>query len=105
MTKLLVTDRAGTEHPIDATPGHSVMEIIRDAGLDELKALCNGSCSCATCHIYVSETFVNEVPPMSEDENDLLDSSDNRKENSRLSCQIPFTDELDGLRIEIAPED
>ena len=105
MPKLLVTNRAGEETVVDATAGLSVMENIRDNGFDELLALCGGCCSCATCHIYVDAAFADQLPAMSEDENDLLDSSDHRNEHSRLSCQIPLTDDLDGLRVTIAPED
>jgi 2Fe-2S ferredoxin len=81
------------------------MEIIRDGGIDELLALCGGCCSCATCHVHVDPEFAAKVEPMSEDENDLLDSSDDRNETSRLSCQIPFSDALDGLKVTIAKED
>ena len=81
------------------------MEMVRDAGFDELLALCGGCCSCATCHIFVDPAFADKLPPMSDDENDLLDSSDHRKETSRLSCQLAFTPALDGLKVEIAPED
>jgi 2Fe-2S ferredoxin len=68
-------------------------------------ALCGGCCSCATCHVHVDPDFAALLPPMSEDENDLLDSSDHRNETSRLSCQIHLTAALDGLRVTIAPED
>ena len=105
MPKLLVTNRAGEETTVDATAGLSVMENIRDNGFDELLALCGGCCSCATCHIYVDAAFADRLPAMSEDENDLLDSSDHRNENSRLSCQVPMTDALDGLKVTIAEED
>jgi ferredoxin, 2Fe-2S len=105
MAKLVVVTRDGTEHDVEAQSGLSVMEIIRDAGFDELLALCGGCCSCATCHIHVDASFADKVAPMSEDENDLLDSSDHRNESSRLSCQVPFSDALDGLRVTIAQED
>ena len=105
MAKLVVVTRDGTEHEVEAQSGLSVMEIIRDAGFDELLALCGGCCSCATCHIHVDASFADKVAPMSEDENDLLDSSDHRGETSRLSCQVPFSDALDGLRVTIAQED
>ena len=105
MPKLIVVTRDGTEHEVEGQAGLSVMEVIRDAGFDELLALCGGCCSCATCHVHVDAAFSGTVAPMGEDENDLLDSSDHRSEASRLSCQIPFTDALDGLRITIAPED
>jgi 2Fe-2S ferredoxin len=105
MTTITITDRSGNERSITAQDGLSLMENIRDAGFDELLALCGGCLSCATCHVFVDEEFADKLPPVSEDENDLLDSSDVRQPNSRLSCQIPVGPELDGLRATIAPED
>jgi ferredoxin, 2Fe-2S len=105
MAQLIVVARDGSEKSIEGQAGLSVMEIIRDAGFDELLALCGGCCSCATCHIHVDPAFADKVAPMSEDENDLLDSSDHRDETSRLSCQVPFSADLDGLRVTIAQED
>ena len=105
MTEVIVTTRAGDEQRLPIQPGLSLMETIRDAGIDELLALCGGCLSCATCHVHVDPAFADRLPPMSEDENDLLDSSDHRSETSRLSCQIVLSDELDGLRATIAPED
>jgi ferredoxin, 2Fe-2S len=105
MPSLIVTRRDGETVELSATAGLSVMEIIRDGGVDELLALCGGCCSCATCHVHIDPAFGGMVNPMGEDENDLLDSSDHRNEGSRLSCQIPFTDALDGLKVTIAPED
>lgn len=105
MPKLTVTTREGNESTVEGAAGLSVMEVIRDAGFDELLALCGGCCSCATCHVQVDPAFADKLPKMSEDENDLLDSSDHRTEYSRLSCQIPFDAALDGLRVTIAAED
>ncbi|MGE4430956.1 MAG: 2Fe-2S iron-sulfur cluster-binding protein [Sphingobium sp.] len=105
MTGFTVVQRDGTEQQVEGDAGHSVMEVIRDNGIDELLALCGGCCSCATCHVYVDPAFADRLPPISEDENDLLDSSDHRTERSRLSCQLHLTAELEGMRIEIAPED
>jgi 2Fe-2S ferredoxin len=105
MPKLIVVNRDGSEAAVEAKAGNSVMEAIRDNGYDELLALCGGCCSCATCHIYVDTAFAGQMPNMTEDENDLLDSSDHRNEQSRLSCQIRMSDALDGLRVTIAPED
>jgi ferredoxin, 2Fe-2S len=105
MPKLVVVNRAGEEKEIEASAGVSVMEAIRDNGFDELLALCGGCCSCATCHVYVDGAFADKVTPLSEDENDLLDSTDHRTANSRLSCQLEITDALDGLKVTIAPED
>ena len=105
MPKLIVVDRAGVEKTIDAQTGLTLMEAIRDNGFDELLALCGGCCSCATCHVYVDPAFAHKLPPMSEDENDLLESSDHRNETSRLSCQVPLTADMDGLKVSIAAED
>ena len=105
MPKLIVVNRAGEESTIEVEDGLTVMEAIRDNGFDELLALCGGCCSCATCHVHVDAEFVGKLPAISEDEDDLLESSDYRTENSRLSCQVPFTSDLDGLRVTIAPED
>ncbi|MBF9150721.1 2Fe-2S iron-sulfur cluster-binding protein [Novosphingobium jiangmenense] len=105
MPKIVVVNRAGEEKTVEADAGLSVMEAIRDNGFDELLALCGGCCSCATCHVYIDPAFADKVAPMSEDENDLLDSSDHRNETSRLSCQVQLTIALDGLRVTIAPED
>ena len=81
------------------------METIRDNGFDELLALCGGCCSCATCHVHIDPSYMDKLPEMDMDEDDLLESSDHRNEYSRLSCQIPITDTLDGLKVTIAPED
>ena len=105
MPKLIVVNRAGEEQAVEGDNCLSVMEVIRDNGFDELLALCGGCCSCATCHIYVDPDFADVLPAMTEDENDLLDSSDHRNDTSRLSCQVVLSDALDGLRVTIAPED
>ena len=105
MPKLIVTTREGEERELDAEVGLSVMEVIRDAGIDELLALCGGCCSCATCHVHVDPAFADRLPAMGPDEDDLLDSSDERTATSRLSCQIQMTPALDGLKVTIAGED
>ncbi|USU09092.1 2Fe-2S iron-sulfur cluster-binding protein [Sphingomonadaceae bacterium OTU29MARTA1] len=105
MPKLIVTTREGEEREIMGEAGLSVMEVIRDAGIDELLALCGGCCSCATCHVHVDPDFADKLPAMGPDEDDLLDSSDERNATSRLSCQIQMTPALDGLKVTIAGED
>ena len=105
MPKIFVTKRDASVEIMECLPGLSAMELIRSAGVDELLALCGGSCSCATCHIYVDENWLSTLPAISEDENDLLESSNHRRRESRLSCQIKLGDALDGLRVTIAPED
>jgi len=105
MPKLIVVNRAGEESSVEVGSGFTVMEAIRDNGFDELLALCGGCCSCATCHVHVDPAFKDRLPAMTQDEDDLLDSSDTRDEYSRLSCQLPLTDDLDGLKVKIADED
>lgn len=105
MAEFVVKTRNGSEQRIAIRAGWSVMEAIRDAGIDELLALCGGCCSCATCHVFVDPDFADRLPPLSEDESDLLDSSDHRVAASRLSCQLPLTADMDGMTVRIAPED
>ena len=105
MPQIHVVDRAGQSRSIEAPVGLTLMEALREAGFDELLALCGGCCSCATCHVQISVPQGVPLPAMSEDEDDLLESSDARVPSSRLSCQISLTDALDGLSVVIAPED
>ena len=104
MPKLIVVTREGAERAVEGEAGLSVMEVIREGGFDELLALCGGACACATCHVHVDEAWMDRMPIMGADEDDLLETADFRQANSRLSCQIAFEPELDGLRVEIAPE-
>ena len=105
MRRLVVTDREGVTREVEAKNGESVMVNIRAAGIYELAALCGGCCSCGTCHIYVGPEFLGRLKPPESDELDLLESSEHRKEASRLSCQILFDSSMDGLQVTIAPED
>ena len=105
MPKLIVTTRGGQESTVEGTVGHSLMEVIRDNGFDELVALCGGIPACTTCHIHVDPEFADKLPPMDEDEDALLDYSPHRNDRSRLACQVEFSADLDGLRVTIAPED
>ncbi|WP_084581278.1 2Fe-2S iron-sulfur cluster-binding protein [Sphingomonas azotifigens] len=105
MITINVVRRDGTTVPVQANEDGSLMEAIRNAGIDELLALCGGCCSCATCHVHVEPGFEAALPPLGDDESDLLDSSGDRDEHSRLSCQIPITAALDGLTVRVAAED
>jgi len=105
MPKLIVLNRGGNERTYECEVGSSVMEVIRANGDDDLLALCGGCRSCATCHVYVSSPFADRLPAVGEEESGLLEGSAYRNETSRLSCQLVMTDALDGLRVEIAPED
>ena len=103
MPQIHVIDREGEEHTIDATPGWSVMEIIRENDLP-IEAACGGCCACATCHVYVDLEWLANLEPASDEEDRMLDEAYQVQENSRLSCQIPFTEDLDGLKVTLAPE-
>ena len=81
------------------------MEIIRAAGIDEIQALCGGACICATCHVFIEPDFLGRVPMMSAEQDELLSGSSNRRVESRLACQIPFSESLIGVKIFIAQED
>ena len=101
--KLIVTDREGQVHELDARDGWRAMEVIRDANLP-LSAECGGACACATCHVYVDEAWTDKLPAAQQQEIDMLDFGVAVQENSRLSCQIKVSDELDGLKVTLAPE-
>lgn len=100
--KIYVTDKDGKEHEIEGADDWSVMEVIREAGIDML-AQCGGSCACATCHVYVDEAWTAKLKEPSEEEIGMLDGAFDVKENSRLSCQISCTPDLNGLKVKVAP--
>lgn len=99
--KIHVTDQDGGEHELEGLDGWRVMEVIRDWGLN-IKAECGGAASCATCHVYVDEPWLAKLPAPSDDEEDLLYTAQDRRPNSRLSCQILLSDDLDGLKVTLA---
>ena len=100
-----VTTRDGRTRAIEGRGGDSLMENLRAGGIEEILALCGGCCSCATCHVFVDEDWLGALPPISDDEDDLLSTSGARQANSRLSCQIRFGTGLDGIAVTVAPED
>ena len=103
MSKLFVTDRQGAEHVLEGTSGWSVMEIIREHDLP-IEAACGGCCACATCHVYVDDQWLGRLNEPGPDESMMLDEAFEVRDNSRLSCQIKYSDALDGLRVTLAPE-
>ncbi|AMJ60208.1 2Fe-2S iron-sulfur cluster-binding protein [Bosea sp. PAMC 26642] len=98
-----VVDRDGQERELEALEGWRLMEIIRDWGLP-IKAECGGACACATCHVYVADDWVERLHPPLDEEIDRLDEAFDVRPNSRLSCQILFSAELDGLTVALAPD-
>lgn len=97
MTKILFIEHDGTEHPVEAIPGSSVMLAAVTNGVPGIDADCGGACSCATCHVYVQEEWLDKLGPVDPMEEAMLSLSTDRKDNSRLSCQIEVTEALDGL--------
>ena len=97
MVQILFKEHDGTEHKVDAEAGLSVMQAAIDNGVPGIDADCGGSCSCATCHVFVDPAWMDKVGPANPTEDSMLSISNDRKENSRLSCQITVTEELDGL--------
>jgi 2Fe-2S ferredoxin len=104
MPTVVVTTRRGEEKVVQVAAGFSLMEGLRAAGIDEIEAVCGGCAACCTCHVYIQPASTADLGAMSEQEDALLDSSDARTANSRLSCQISVNESLDGLRITVAPE-
>ena len=99
--KIFVTDPDGIEHELEAVEGWRTMEIIREYGLP-IKAECGGACACATCHVYVDSDWVDKIPQMRNDEEEMLDEAFDVQDNSRLSCQIILDETLDGLKVTLA---
>jgi ferredoxin, 2Fe-2S len=100
--ELTIFNLDSNETTIEAYSGVTFIDVYRENGFDELTALCGGCCSCATRHVYINGASAYGLPPISEYEIDLLDSSDDRKASSRLSCQITLSDEYN-LTVIIAP--
>ena len=103
MTKIIVKDRQGKAQELSADIGLTLMEIIRDAGMD-IEAACGGCCACATCHLYVDKDWFSKLSTREDDEESMLDQAFNVKDNSRLGCQIEFNERLDRIKVELAPE-
>jgi ferredoxin, 2Fe-2S len=104
MARMIVVDRDGKEHEIEGRPGLKVMEILRELDYG-VAAICGGLCSCATCHVYVDEAWVPRLAKPQSDELELLkELSDFREATSRLSCQVEFSEALNGLKLAIGPD-
>ncbi len=105
MPKMFVIDREGGQHEFNLEDGQSIYEPLRELD-DGIEALCGGMCSCATCHVFIESEWAGKIPAAQDDELELLEETECFKEGeSRLSCQVVMTDELDGVRITIAPEE
>ncbi len=106
MATIYVTDREGGDHVLKVDSGLNIMEPLREID-NGIEALCGGMCSCATCHVYVGAEWRSKLPEVSDDELDLLEDTEcfQGEGSSRLACQITMTDELDGMKMTVAPEE
>jgi ferredoxin, 2Fe-2S len=105
MAKMLVTDRDGHLHEVEGREGLKLMETLREFDYG-VTAICGGLCSCATCHIFIEPEWMSRLPPPQSDEKELLiELQHYDAARSRLSCQVEFTDALDGLPLEVAPDE
>jgi 2Fe-2S ferredoxin len=104
MVKVTYIEPGGTARVVEADTGVSVMETAVDNDIDGIVAECGGGCSCATCHVYVDESWLDKLPAPEPQEDGMLDCVLDRRTNSRLSCQIEVTAELDGLVVAVPEE-
>lgn len=104
MIRIKVTDLDGQQHELEVKPGEVLMELLREQDWG-VAALCGGMCSCATCHVFLDEPWVDRFPQKNSDEEELLEVLDYFKPNSRLSCQLRLQDVHDGLALSLAPEE
>jgi 2Fe-2S ferredoxin len=102
MPKIIFIHQDGTRKEVEVEPGYSVMEAAINNDIEGIVAECGGACACATCHSYVDEAWMDKMPPMSDMEDSMLDAAYERRDNSRLTCQIEMKDEFDGLVIHVA---
>jgi ferredoxin, 2Fe-2S len=103
MPKITYIDNEGTARTVEAEVGSTVMETAMKNDIPGILATCGGACACATCHVYVAEQWFDKLPPPSLEEGDMLDTAHDLKPNSRLSCQIVVSEELDGLTVTTPP--
>jgi len=104
LAQIFATDRDGTKHELEARERASLMEILKQAGLS-IEALCSGSCQCATCHVFIEEPWLSKLGSPTDFEIATLEGEGSELQaNSRLSCQIKWQDDLDGIVLTVAPE-
>jgi 2Fe-2S ferredoxin len=99
MVKITFIDAAGTARPVEGEVGSTVMETAIKNGVPGIEAECGGACACSTCHVYIDDAWRDRVGAPSPMEEDMLDFAFEVQPNSRLSCQIKVSEELDGLTV------
>lgn len=99
----ITTDEA--RHEVEVEAGYSIMEGAINNNIEGIVAECGGACACATCHSYIDPAWTDRIPSMDDMEDSMLDAAFERKDNSRLTCQIEMSDALDGIVIRVADND
>lgn len=99
MPRIIYIDHEGAEQEIEAVNGETLMETAIKNSVPGIDADCGGACACATCHVYIDALFMEKVGQPGEMEQSMLDFAENVQDNSRLSCQIQVSDDLDGIRL------
>lgn len=102
MPKIIYITKDQVKHETEVDNGYTVMEGAVNNDIDGIPAECGGACACATCHAYIDNSWINKIPEMDDMEDSMLDAAYERKDNSRLTCQIEVNDDLDGLIVHIA---
>ena len=92
----------GEKHEVEVESGYSVMEAAINNNIDGIVAECGGACACATCHSYIDDAWIGRMPPMDDMEDSMLDAAYDRRDNSRLTCQLEVQDDWDGLVVHVA---
>tara|TARA_R110002124_G_scaffold239673_1_gene404850 strand:+ start:141 stop:461 length:321 start_codon:yes stop_codon:yes gene_type:complete len=105
MPKVNYITQDGERHEVEVETGYSIMEGAVNNNIEGIVAECGGACACATCHSYVDPAWLDKLAPMDDMEDSMLDAAFERKDNSRLTCQIEVSDELDGIVIYVADND
>jgi 2Fe-2S ferredoxin len=102
MPRIIYHDINGARHEVEVATGATVMEGAIDNNVPGIVAECGGACACATCHAYIAEEWAGKLPAVEDMEDAMLDSALDRRANSRLTCQLEVTSELDGLEVQVA---
>ena len=105
MPKVIYITTDDARHEVEVEAGYSIMEGAINNNIEGIVAECGGACACATCHSYIDLAWTDRIPSMDDMEDSMLDAAFERKDNSRLTCQIEMSDALDGIVIHVADND
>jgi ferredoxin, 2Fe-2S len=101
MPRIVFIERGGGRRELDAPLGITLMEVARQHGVQGIVAQCGGACACSTCHVYIDPSWLSKLEPRDEMEEGMVENAWEPRPNSRLSCQIHITPDLDGLKVTV----